>query len=48
MKQALDENVVVETIIINLSKTLVCIPHDLLTAKLYPHRFCEKSDVFLY
>ena len=47
-KQALDENVVVGTVLMNLSKAFDCIPHDLLIAKLYAYGFSEKSAVFLY
>ena len=41
-KQALDENVVVGTVLMNLSKAFYCIPHDLLIAKLYAYGFSEK------
>ena len=47
-KQALDENFVVETVLVDLSKAFDCIPHDLLIAKLYAYGFSEKSAVFLY
>ena len=47
-KQALDENVVVGTVLMDLSKAFYCIPHDLLIAKLYAYGFSEKSAVFLY
>ena len=47
-KQALDENFVVGTVLMDLSKAFDCIPHDLLIAKLYAYGFREKSAVFLY
>ena len=47
-KQALDENFVVGTVLMDLSKAFDCIPHDLLIAKLYAYGFSEKSAVFLY
>ena len=47
-KQALDENFVVGTVLIDLCKAFDCIPHDLLIAKLYAYGFSEKSAVFLY
>ena len=47
-KQALDENFVVRTVLIDLCKAFDCIPHDLLIAKLYAYGFSEKSAVFLY
>ena len=45
-KQALDENFVVGTVLMDLSKAFN--PHDLLIAKLHVYRFSEKSTVFLY
>ena len=42
-KQALDENFVVETVLMDLSKAFNCIPHGLLIAKLYPYGFSEKK-----
>ena len=47
-KQPLDENFVVGTVLIDLSKAFDCITHDLLRAKLYAYGFREKSAVFLY
>ena len=47
-KQALDENFVVATVLMDLSKAFNCIPYDLLIAKLYGCRFSEKSAAFLY
>ena len=47
-KQALDENFVVGTVLIDLSKAFDCIPHNLLIAKLYAYGFSEKGAVFLY
>ena len=47
-KQALDQNFVVGTLLVDLSKAFDCIPHDLLIAKLYPCAFSEKSAVFLF
>ena len=47
-KQALDENFVVGTVVMDPSKAFNCIPHDLLIAKLYAYGFPEKSVVFLY
>ena len=41
-KQALDENFVVGTVLMDLSKAFYCIPHDLLIAKLYAYGFSEK------
>ena len=48
MKQALDENFVVGTVLKDLSKAFDCIPHDLLIAKLCAYGFSEKSAAFLY
>ena len=42
-KQALDENFVVGTVLMDLSKAFDCIPHDLLLAKLYACGFSEKK-----
>ena len=42
-KQALDENFVVGTVLMDLSKAFDCIPHDLLIAKLYAYGFSEKK-----
>ena len=47
-KQALDENFVVGTVLMDLSKAFDCIPHDLLIATLYAYGFSEKSAVLLY
>ena len=46
-KQALDENFVVGTVLMDLSKAFDCTPCDLLIATLYAYKFSEKSAVFL-
>ena len=46
-KQALDENFVVETVLMDLSKVFDCISPDLLIGKLYAYGFSEKRAVFL-
>ena len=47
-KQALDENFVAGTVLMDLAKAFDCIPHDLLIAKLYAYGLSEKRAVFLY
>ena len=47
-KKALDENVVAGTVLMDLSKAIDCISHDLLIAKLHAYGFSEKTVIFIY
>ena len=47
-KNALDNNKIVGTILMDLSKAFDCIPHDLLIAKLHKYGFSENSSTFFY
>ena len=47
-KKHLDNKKIVGTVLMDLSKTFDCIPHDLLIAKLHPYGFKEKALTFLY
>ena len=47
-KKHLDIKTIEETVLIDLSKALDCIPHDLLIAKLHAHGFNKKAIIFLY
>ena len=45
-KRALDQNFLVDTILMDLSKAFDCIPHDLLIAKLYAYGLSEETATF--
>ena len=47
-KKHLDIKTIEETVLIDLSKALDCIPHDLLIAKLHAYGFNKKAITFLY
>ena len=47
-KKSLDEKVLVGTILMDFSKVLDCIPHDLLIAKLHAYGFSQKTVTFTY
>ena len=47
-RNALDNNKLVGTVFMDLSKAFDCIPHDLLVAKLYMYGFSEHSITFFY
>ena len=47
-RNALDNNKLVGTVLMDLSKAFDCIPHDLLVAKLYMYGFSENSITFFY
>ena len=47
-RNALDNNKIVGTILMDLSKAFDCIPHDLLIAKLHKYGFSENSSTFFY
>ena len=47
-KKHLDNKKIVGTVLMDLSKTFDCMPHDLLIAKLHAYGFNKRSLIFLY
>ena len=44
----MEQNKFVEAVLMDLSKTVDCIPHDLLIAKMHAYEFLSKSLTFFY
>ena len=47
-KKSLDNKNFVGTVLMDLSKTFDCIPHDLLVAKLHAYGLTEEAVTFIY
>ena len=47
-KRTLDENFQIGTVLMDLSKSFDCIPHDLVIAKFYAYGLSEETTTFFY